>query len=75
MYWLPLAVRAHDACLDTVGVVVSGAENSLFKVIGVLPPRFTADRGSSMAFEGSSTSFSALGMRVFLEEDDDPSSW
>lgn len=60
-------VLAYDAYLDTVGVDASGAEKSRDRAVGVLTPRLSADLVRSMAVDGSSTSFSALGVR-FLRE-------
>lgn len=58
-------VRAYDAYFDTVGVDASGAEKSRDKAVGVLTPRLSADLVRSVAVDGSSTSFSALGVLFF----------
>lgn len=73
-YGVPLEVRIHEACLDIVGVAVSGAVNSLVKAVGVLVPLFSTDLLLGPHDEGSSVSFSARGVRPF-RIDEEPSLW
>lgn len=71
-YGVPLVVRIQDACLERVGVAVSGAVNSLVKAVGVLVPLLSTDLLLAPHDDGSSMSFSARGIRAF-RVDEEPS--
>ena len=61
VYAVPLAVLMYDECLEIIGVT-SGAANRRVNAVGVLVPLLSADVVLSTCTEGSSTSFSALGI-------------
>lgn len=67
MYAVPLAVLIYEECLETMGVV-SGAANRRVNAVGVFDPLLAFAVEPSMGIDGSSTSFSALGILVFRDK-------